>query len=107
MGKTRTSKKKQKEAAEVPPQVVETPPVTEPPKPPVVSEEEKERAALREKCMKQLAEDEAAYNRDVLPGKLKKLTAALKKLPKKCSTEELLKAAFDALNDGDPNVAAW
>ena len=107
MGKTRAPRKK-KEVVEATPQVVELKKVKEPPPPPPpLTEEEKELVAVRERCAKESIEAEKAYNRDVLPGKMKKLKEALKKLPKKCSTEELLKAAFDALSEGNPDVGTW
>ena len=104
MAKARTPRKKKASDDEpTQPVVAEqvAAPVKEEPRPPIpLTPEETEMLEAREKAKKEVAEREAAYNRDVLPGKMEKLKAALKKVGKKATTEEILKAAFDAMGEG-------
>lgn len=106
MSKARAPRKKK--VTDEQPQVTTPPPVKEPPPPPPpLTEEEKELLAIREQAIKRSAEMDEIYNREVLPGKLQKLKDAIKKLPKKVSTEDLLKAVFQAMSDGGSHVADW
>jgi len=55
----------------------------------------------------QVKADEDSYNREELPKKIKKLDAALKKLPEDASTGDVLKAAFKAWDDGATIGLQW
>jgi hypothetical protein len=94
--------RKKKETDKVPVQEVVDKPVTAVLEPAVVplTEEEKEFIAVRERAKEVIGKNEETYNREVVPKLAAKLKAVLKKLSKKATTEQILKAAFDARNDG-------
>lgn len=113
MAKTRAPRKSKK-SIETPVEVPVQPTAAEPVQPvvppaPVVSEAEQkeldELAAMRERIKVELDEARERYNREEIPKMKKRLNAAMKKLPKDASTEEVLKVFFDALNDGRPDVS--
>jgi hypothetical protein len=106
VAKSRTPRKKK--VVEIEPQVIAPPSVKPPPAPPPpLTEEEEELLAIREEAHRKVVQMEIDYNRDVLPGRIKKLKEAFKKLPRKATIEQMIKAALDALSEGNSDAASW